>query len=249
MTTSNTSRNRTLVEFVVLPVLFLTVVLLGGLRVDPENRTFIFFAPPLVTLLLAVLLMLLLVRGRLIIFRQWVGNELPPLTNVAHIWMLVTLFFASAQAFNSVLPERGLLHWLFSFFFLWTLWNNQFSSFDPRRLLRSLAILFGTAFVLKHMLLASLYSPEGGWLKRVAGTLLQGVSLGTLDAPSFAPATGYISFFTLALYVGGLILLAFAATDETIVVHPVLEEYRQLPAVERLAVRDAILDEQPERML
>lgn len=249
MTSVNSSRNRAFVEFVLLPILFLTVALLGGLRVDAENQTFIFFAPPLVTLLLAVLLMLLLVRGRLVVFRQWVGHELPPLTNVAHIWMLVTLFFASAQAFNSVLPERGLLHWLFSFFFLWTLWNNQFSSFDPRRLLRSLAILFGTAFVLKHMLLASLYSPEGGWLKRVAGTLLQGVSLGTLDAPGFAPATGYISFFTLALYVGGLILLAFVATDETIVVHPVLEEYRQLAAADRLAVRDAILDEQPEKML
>ncbi|MCM3906146.1 MAG: hypothetical protein ND866_31050 [Pyrinomonadaceae bacterium] len=241
---TNRSRNRALVDFAVLPILFLTVALLGGLRVGAESRTFIFVAPPLVTLLLAVLLMLLLVRGSLIRFHQWVGNELPPLTNVAHIWMFVTVFFASAQAFNSVLPERGLLHWLFSFFFLWTLWNNQFSSFDARRLLRSLAILFGTAFVLKHMLLASLYSSEGGWLKRVAGTLLQGVSLGTLDAPSFAPATGYISFFTLTLYVAGLILLAFAGKDETdLVVHPVVEEYRQLPAADRLAVRDAILDD------
>jgi hypothetical protein len=142
--------------------------------------------------------------------------------------MLITLFFASAQAFNSVLPERGLLHWLFSFFFLWTLWNNQFSSFDPRRLLRSLAILFGTAFVLKHMLLASLYSPEGGWLKRVAGTLLQGVSLGTLDTPNFAPATGYISFFTLILYIAGLILLAFAGKDEIDrVVYPVVGDARR----------------------
>ncbi len=246
MTTNNRSRNRALVDYAVLPMLFLTVTLLGGLRVGAENRTFIFVAPPLVTLLLGVLLMLLLVRGRLIRFHQWVGNQLPPLTNVVHIWMLITLFVASAQAFNSVLPERGLLHWLFSFFFLWTLWNNQFSSFDPRRLLRSLAILFGTAFVLKHMLLASLYSPEGGWLKRVAGTLLQGVSLGTLDAPTFAPATGYISFFTLALYVTGLILLAFARKDETdLVVHPVIEEYRQLPATERRAVRDAILDDLP----
>jgi len=225
---------------------FLTVALLGGLRVGAENRAFIFVAPPLVTLLLAVLLVLLLVRGRLIRFHQWVGTELPPLTNVAHIWMLLTLFFASAQAFNSVLPEGGLLHWLFSFFFLWTLWNNQFSSFDPRRLLRSLAILFGTAFVLKHMLLASLYSTEGGWLRRVAGTLLQGVSLGTRDAPTFAPATGYISFFTLTLYVAGLILLAFAEKDETdSVVQQVVEEYRQLPASDRLAVRDAILDDQP----
>jgi hypothetical protein len=244
---TNASRNRLLLEFLVLPILFLTVTLLGGLRVDAENRTFIFAAPPLVTLLLGVLLMLLLVRGRLIRLHQWVGSELPPLTNVVHIWMLITLFFASAQAFNSVLPERGLLHWLFSFFFLWTLWNNQFSSFDARRLLRSLAILFGTAFVLKHMLLASLYSPEGGLLKRVATTLLQGVALGTFDAPNFAPATGYISFFTLTLYVAGLILLAFAGKDEIDhVVHPIIEDYRQLPAAERLAVRDAILDEQPE---
>jgi hypothetical protein len=214
MTATNRSRNRALVDNVVLPTLFLTVALLGGLRVGAENRTFIFVAPPLVTLFLGVLLMLLLVRGRLIKFNQWIGNELPPLTNVVHIWILLTLFFASVQAFNSVLPERGLLHWLFSFFFLWTLWNNQFSSFDPPRLLRSLAILFGTAFVLKHILLASLYSPEGGWLKRITGTLLQGVSLGTLDEPNFAPATGYICFFTLALYVAGLIILGFAGRDQ-----------------------------------
>jgi hypothetical protein len=191
----------------------LTVTLLGGLRISAEGHAFIFVAPPLVTLVLAILLMLLFVRGRLIEFNRWVSSDRPPLTNISHGWMLLTLFFASAQAFNSVLPERGLLHWLFSFFFLWTLWNNQFSSFDARRLLRSLAVLFGTAFVLKHILLASLYTPDGGWLKKVAGVLLQGVSLGTLDAPAFAPATGYISFFTLALYVCGLLLLTFASDD------------------------------------
>src|SRR5918994_1086018 len=210
MTKTNRSRNRALLNYVALPILFLTVVLLGGLRVGTESRTFIFVAPPLVTLLLAVLLVLLLVRGRLIRFHQWIASDLPPLTNVVHLWLLITLFFASAQAFNSVLPERGLLHWLFSFFFLWTLWNNQFSSFDARRLLRSLAALFGTAFVLKHMLLAALYAPDGGWLKRLAGALVEGV---TLDAPSFAPATGYISFFALALYVCGLVLLP-PAPDE-----------------------------------
>ena len=185
MAASNRSRNRSLVHFILLPLLFLTVALLGGLRISADHA-FIFVAPPLVTLLLAVLLMLLFVRGRLVEFNRLVASELPPLTNVSHLWMLLTLFFASAQAFNSVLPESGLLHWLFSFFFLWTLWNNQFSSFDARRLLRSLTVLFGTAFVLKHVLLASLYSPDSGWLKRMTGALLQGVSLGTLDAPAFA---------------------------------------------------------------
>ena len=94
------------------------------------------------------------------------------------------------------------------------------------------------------MLLASLYSPEGGWLKRVAGTLLQGVSLGTLDTPNFAPATGYISFFTLTLYIAGLILLAFAGNDEIDpVVYPVAEQYRQLSASDRRDERDGILDD------
>ena len=213
MTADNRSRNQALLRFVLLPLLFLTVALLGGLRISADTRAFVFVAPPLVTLVLAVLLMMLFVRGRLLQFHRWVSSDHSPLTNISHGWMLLTLFFASAQAFNSVLPERGLLHWLFSFFFLWTLWNNQFSSFDARRLLRSLIVLFGTAFVLKHLLLASLYSSDGGWLKRLAGVLLQGASLGTLDAPAFAPATGYISFFTLALYVAGLLLVTFAADD------------------------------------
>ncbi len=194
-----------------LPFLFLTVALLGGLRVSADDHAFIFLPPPLITLVLAVLLMLLFVRGRLIDLHTWVSGNNPPLMNLSHIWLLLTLFFASAQAFNSVLPERGLLHWLFSFFFLWTLWNNQFSSFDARRLLRSLVVLFGTAFVLKHLLLASLYAPDGGWLKRVAGALVQGVSLGSLDAPAFASATGYISFFTLGLYIAGLVLMSFCS--------------------------------------
>jgi hypothetical protein len=229
---SNRSRNRSFLAFVLLPVLFLTVVLLGGLRVSAEG-SFIFVAPPLVTLVLAVLLMLLFVRGQLVEFHRWLASDNPPLTNISNGWMLITLFFASAQAFNSVLPERGLLHWLFSFFFLWTLWNNQFASFDARRLLRSLAVLFGTAFLLKHILLASLYSPDGGWLKKVAGALLQGASLGTLDAPAFAPATGYIAFFTLALYVIGLLVLTLqsnADSDE-----PVYSD--------QLALREALLDD------
>jgi hypothetical protein len=173
-----------------------------------------------------------------------VASTNAPVTNFSNIWMLLTLFFASAQVFNSVLPERGLLHWLFSFFFLWTLWNNLFSWFDARRLLRSLAVLFGTAFVLKHLLLAGLYSQERGWLQRVAAALLQGVSLGTLDTPAFAPASGYISFFTLALFVTGLLLLPFAQKREAHEPgHSVIENHKKLPPSDRVIAREAILED------
>ena len=197
-------RNRALLDFIVLPTLLLSAGLLGGLRIDGQTRQFIFIAPPLVTLLLAILLMSLFLRVGAIELRHWLTIEQPMMTNVSHLLTLIALFFASAQAFNSVLPENGLLHWMFSVFFLWTLWTNQFSIFDPRRLLRSLVVIFGTAFVLKHLVVAGLYAPEGGWLRGLTSTLLQGIAI---DVPAFAPATGYISFFALALYVGGLLLI------------------------------------------
>lgn len=238
--TDNRTRNRALVEFLLLPSVFLTVALLGGLRVAAETGAFVFVVPPLVTLVCALLLLSLAARGQLIRLDRWLSGDQRPLTNVAHALTLAALFFASAQAFNSVLPEAGLLRWMFSFFFLWTLWNNQFARFDAGRLLRSLAVLFGTAFLLKHLLLAGLQAPGGSLARRLVGALLEGVTLGALDAPAYAPATGYISFFTLLLYVAGLALLPPApedaevdnalarAADERALRH--VEDERALPA-------------------
>ncbi|HEX8749172.1 MAG TPA: hypothetical protein VF717_18495 [Pyrinomonadaceae bacterium] len=238
---NNASRNRALVRFVLLPLLLLTVALLGGLRVSSDDHAFIFIAPPLIALILSVLLMLLFVRGHMLELRAWISSGYPVLVNVSHTLTLLSLFFASAQAFNSVLPETGLLFWLFSLFFLWTLWNNQFSNFDARHTLRSLTVLFGTAFALKHMLLASLYAPEGSWLRKLTGVVLEGVSLGTIAPQRFAPATGYISFFTLALYVTSLVLLSpqpESLADEE--AGQVVRAYRKLPPGEQRVVRAAI---------
>lgn len=201
---------------VLLPWLLLTVALLGGLRVAARDRSLLFLPPPLVTLVLAALLTALFIRARLVLPGRWLGSHLTVLQNVSHALTLLALFFASAQAFNSVLPEAGLLHWLFALFFLWTLWNDQFAPFDPRRLLRSLSVLFATAFALKHLLLSGLSAaPDGGgWQRRILGALLEGVTLGTIDLPAYAPATGYLSFFTLALYVGALALVKPSPEDE-----------------------------------
>jgi hypothetical protein len=246
-------RNRLLVRCLLLPTIFLTVALLGGLRVAAETHAFLFIAPPLVALLLATLLMLLFARGRLINLHAWFSSDDAPGTVVSHALTLLTLFFASAQAFTSVLPERGLFRWMFAFFFLWTLWNNQFAHFDARRLLRSLSVLFGTAFVLKHMLLASLYASDGGWLKRLAGALLEGFTQGTLgQQETFAPSTGYISFFTLALYVFGLFLLPPAPDTYDAPTkrdaHELVTQYRQLSLEERALLREEILQTERDQL-
>ncbi len=249
--TDHRTRNRALVRHLLLPTIFLTVALLGGLRVGAETGAFLFLAPPLVTLVLALMLLTLFARGRLIEFGRWLDADNHALANVSHALTLGALFFASAQSFNSVLPEAGLLRWVFSFFFLWTLWQNQFSSFDARRLVRSIAVLFGTAFVLKHMLLASLAAPDGGWLKRLAGALIEGVTLGSLNsAQAYAPATGYISFFTLALYVGGLLLLPSSPDDEPRAVDSGAEfalTQQKLSTTDRAALRRATLAAQRVR--
>jgi hypothetical protein len=248
MTGTHRSRNRALLRYILLPMIFLTVALLGGLRIDVETRAFLFYPPPLITLILSVMLMVLFVRGGAVEIREWLKSDQPALTNVSHGLTLLALYFASAQAFNAVLPERGLLNWLFSFFFLWTLWNNQFSNFDARRLLRSLAVLFGTAFFLKHMFLASLFAPGGGWAKRIAGFFIEMGTLGTIDSETFAPATGYIAFFTLALYVLGLVLLTPRPEPEEDA-RALIRSYRNLPPLEQMAVREAIAGPRPGAIL
>jgi hypothetical protein len=244
--------NLLLLRHVLLPTVFLTVALLGGLRVDAETRALLFVAPPLVSLVLAVLLLSLFARGGLVRFGAWLSAERPAAENVSHALTLLALFFASAQAFNSVLPEAGLFRWLFSFFFLWTLWQTQFAVPDARRTLRSLAALFGTAFLLKHLLIAPLYDPEAGWLRRVAAAVFEGVTEGTVgERQAFAPSTGYVSFFALALYILGLFLLPPAPEEATPGGGRALAlaaEYRELPEEERERVRAFVLGEDAGRL-
>jgi hypothetical protein len=206
-------------------------------RVGAGGGALLFVAPPLVTLILAAMLLVLFARGGAIRVGRWLSADLGAAENVSHALTLGTLFFASAQAFNSVLPDAGLPRLVLASFFLWTLWQNQFSTFDARRLLRSQAALFGTAFVVKHLLLASLGDPSGGWLRRLAAAALEGVALG---GPAYAASTGYVSFFALALYVGGLFLLppspAVETDDHEHRAVELVQSLRLLPARERALV-------------
>ena len=75
-------RNRALLHFIVLPTILLTVGLLGGLRVDAQTRQFVFIAPPLVTLVLAILLGSLFVRAGAIDLHHWLAIEQPSMLPV-----------------------------------------------------------------------------------------------------------------------------------------------------------------------
>jgi hypothetical protein len=77
---------------------------------------------------------------------------------------------------------------------------------DRSRLLRSLAITLGWLFILKHVVLASLFDPQAGWARRVVGLLLDGVTPGASIATG-PPAVGYVAFGTVVAYLIGLLFL------------------------------------------
>jgi hypothetical protein len=208
-------RNRNFLQYLVLPWIFLTVTLLGGLRLSAENNAFIFLKPALICLIFATILMILFFRGNLIQLAGWFSEDFSTLRNIANGGILLTLFAASTQVFNSLLPEKGLAFWIIGFFFFWTLWNNLFVEFQAKRLLQSLGSLFGLAFVVKYLVLASLTSTsESTWTQKIFEGLMKEASFGLLELPKFSSGTGYIQFFTLILYVVGLILLPPNATPK-----------------------------------
>jgi hypothetical protein len=245
------SRNLALLRYLVLPFIFLTAVLLGGLRVSIEHHAFLFIPPSLIDLILAVMIFALAVRGGLLKLHAWLSLDQPTLTLISNFLTLLAFFFASAQSLNSVLPEQGLLHWMFALFFFWTLWNNQFSGLNPERTVRSLAVLFGTAFLLKHIIFSALNASDGSWIRQLAAGLIQGVVMSNADDARYASATGYISFFAIALFVCGLALLPagpheFEVLEDSVTLHQsqptaILDKHEpDIPIIEGHIISDEI---------
>lgn len=195
-------------NYLFLPFIFLTVTLLGGWRLSSPDNAFIFWRPALFCLISAAILMVLFFRARLISFEGWFSEDFPTLKNIANGAVLVTLFAASAQVFNALLPEQGLPFWVFAFCFFWTLWNDLFADFDTQKLLRSLGALFGMAFVVKYLILANLSAPVSeSWLQGIFQNPTKEAMTWLLDLPRFSGGTGYIQFFTVIFYLLGLYLL------------------------------------------
>ena len=180
------------------------------------DNAFIFLKPELVCLIFAAILLILFFRNGLLRLGGWFSEDFSLLRNCANGIILGTLFSASTQVFNALLPEKGLAFWIIAFFFFWTLWNNLFVEFQAKRLLQSLGSLFGLAFIVKYLVLANLVSTaEAGWIQRILEGLMKEASFGLLDLPKFSSATGYVQFFTLIFYVLGLILLSPNSTPNS----------------------------------
>ena len=191
-------------EAIGLPVLFLTIALSGGFRLTDNVRL---VPPSLTALILAVLLLGVLMRAGGISPSALLHGERSASENMSGAVVLATLFAATSQALNLLIPDVGLLHAVFAIFIFCQLLTIGAARTDRAGSLRSVAVLFGSLFVLRFILLEALYSTSGSTLNRVLRTLLSGATLGGITYEPNAPATGYVAFFTLALYVVGLLLL------------------------------------------
>ena len=193
-------------EAFTLPLLLLTVGALGGVRIATGGALAL-VPPSLMSLILATVLVSVLVRSGALAPGLLVNDRRTPLANTSGVVVLVSLLVATAQVFTLVTPATGLLAFVFTTFFVLLLWNTLAAEPDRRQLLRSLLVVFGGAFALKFVVLAAVYEPQGGLLRRVMLTLLEGVSLGALGFVPDGAATGYLAFVTLGLYFVGLVLL------------------------------------------
>lgn len=193
-------------EAISLPMTLLTVAAMGGVRVTQAGALHL-VPPSLMSLVLSTVLLAALVRSGVLLPGRLVNDGRTALENASGAAVLATLVAAAAQVFTMLTPATGLLGFVFTAFFVLLLWNTLAVEPNRRQLLRSLAVVFGGAFVLKFVVLAALYEPDGGLLKRVMLALLDGVSLGTLGFVPDGAATGYLAFFTLALFFVALVML------------------------------------------
>jgi hypothetical protein len=191
-------------EAIVLPLIFLSVVLLGGVRIADAT---VLLAPSVFMLVLGVLLVRVLVQCGALAPVRLLSPARSPLANANGAVVLVTVWAASAQVLAILVPESGLPRIAFNVFFLIMLVNTAAAAPDRIRLLRSLAVTFGSAFVLKFVVLYELSAPGTGWLKRVLQAMLEGITLGTMTQEPMRPMTGYVAFLTVALFLMGVFLL------------------------------------------
>lgn len=199
-------------EALVLPALFLTVTMLGGMRPGhPE----LLHPPSLFALVLAMLLLAALVQSGALAPERLMNEARGWLPNLNGLTVLLTAFAASAQVFALVTPESGLPAVAVATFLFVALVHTLTVAPDRARMLRGLVVLLGAAFLIKFIVLAALSQPAGGRVTRALQLLFEGVTLGAISQSPTSPAAGYLAFGVLLLYFVGLVLLPSAGWTMT----------------------------------
>jgi hypothetical protein len=198
-------------EAVFLPVAFLTVALLGGFN---PGSVFTWTPPSLFSLVLAMMLLAALVRSGTLAPDRLLHSGRPLVANANGAVVLVALFAASAQLANMLTPRTGLPLLIVGMTLFLLLVNTLVMSPDRVRLLRSLGVVTGSAFLLKFILLAALADPGGSRMKRVLLALFDAATLGTISQTPVPPAAGYVAFFMSVLYLIAVAMLPSARNSE-----------------------------------
>ena len=189
-------------EATLLLVLFFAVGLLGGLRIADSDM---WRLPPLEMFVLAVLMVGALNRHGALALERLLDSFRPTL-DLKGLLMVLAVVFASAQVFELTTPE-GLARWAvyLLYFIALLVLNQRANATDRARLFRILIWMFGGAFMLTFVVLPT--SPAEGW----RAILCKITTLG-LCQPRH-PATGYLAFLALCLYLFALARLAPMARD------------------------------------
>ena len=184
-------------EAIVLPSILLTVAMIGGVRPSGE----LLVAPPAVfALVLAVLLLGVLVQSGA--YDPWATLHAgrPPLARANGVVLLGALVLAAAQLFSLLTPQAGLPRLVLSGYFLVLMLNTLAAAPDRVRVLRSLGVTFGAAFLVKYVLLAALSDPAASRVGRALQLLLEGITLGSVSQDAQPEWAGYLSFAAVCLF-------------------------------------------------
>jgi hypothetical protein len=195
-------------EAVLLPALFLTVVLMAGVRPDAPVSL---VPPSLASLVAATALFALLVRSGAVAPERLAHRGRTLSANLNGLSVLASLFMASAQIVTALVPESGLPAVI-----VWAVFGSLLlQAFaigpDRTRVLRGLLVTFGAGFTLKFVLLSAISSPAEGRLARALQLLFEGVTFGTVTQRPPQLAEGYLAFAAIAMYLIGVACLPSAS--------------------------------------
>jgi hypothetical protein len=191
-------------EALVLPGIFLTVVLLAAL--NPGTRV-AFVAPSLFALILGVLLVSALVRSGALAPDALLHGSRSVLANANGAIVLASLFAAVAQVLSVVTPASGLPLFFVDVFLFVLLLNTLVTQPDRRHVLRGIAVILGSALVLKFVVLAQLGDPAGTRMRRVLVALFDAATFGSVTQDPQPAVAGYLAFAAIVLFLIGVALL------------------------------------------